>query len=312
MAKQAIQLGFLPRMAITYTSSREIGQIYVPMVNWLLLAGVAAVVLGFGSSSALASAYGVAVTSTMLITTILTFYVVRDAWRLPRPVAWLATAFFVALDVLLVASCMAKLFDGGWLPLVLALVLFTVMSTWKRGRAILLDVMGKDDMRTEVFIASMRHAGLPRAERTAVFMVANPETVPQALLHNLKHNQILHHKNILLTVRFRDVPWVGDSDRLAVKYLGDNFWAVEAIYGFMDTPDVPKALELAAPRGLEVPYFETSFFLSRESVVSTKGTGMAQWREHLFIAMQRNAGSAADYFKLPNNAIVEMGTRVQI
>ena len=312
MAKQAIQLGFLPRMSIKYTSSSEIGQIYVPTVNWLLLGGVAIVVVGFGSSSALASAYGVAVTTTMLITTLLTFFVVRDAWRLPRPVAIGATIFFVALDLLLVAGCMVKLFDGGWLPLAVGALLFILMSTWKRGRAILLEAIGKDDMKAERFIASMRHAGLPRADRTAVFLVSNPETVPQALLHNLKHNQILHHRNILLTVRFCDVPWVTEGDRLSLRYLGDNFWVLEIHYGFMDVPNVPKALEGAAVLGLEIPYFETSYFLSRESVVSTKGTGMAQWRERIFIGMSKNAGSAADFFKLPSNAVVELGTRVQI
>jgi KUP system potassium uptake protein len=288
------------------------GQIYVPVVNWMLLAGVAAVVAGFGSSSALASAYGVAVTSTMLITTILTFFVIRHAWRLPGPLALLATAFFMLVDLLLVAGCLVKVFDGGWLPLAVGLVLFILMSTWKRGRAILLEATGRDDMPTEVFIASMRHAGIPRADRTAVFLVSNPDTVPQALLHNLKHNQILHHRNILLTVRFRDVPWVAEAERLQIRYLGDSFWQIEVSYGFMDTPDIPAALEGAAQRGLEVPYFETSYFLSRESVVSTKGTGMAQWRERIFIAMLRNAGSAVDYFKLPNNAVVELGTRVQI
>lgn len=312
MAKQAIQLGFLPRMTIRYTSSNEIGQIYVPVVNWLLMGGVVVAVIGFGSSSALAGAYGIAVTTTMLITTLLTFFVVRDAWRLPRPVAIGATVIFVALDLLLVAGCMAKLFDGGWMPLAVAALLFMLMSTWKRGRTILLEAIGQDDMPTESFIASMRHAGVPRAERTAVFLVSNPDTVPQALLHNLKHNQVLHHRNVLLTVRFHDVPWVKENDQLSVQYLADNFWLVEVHYGFMDVPDVPKALEQAARHGLDIPYFETSYFLSRESVVSTKGTGMAQWRERIFIGMSKNAGSAADFFKLPSSAVVELGTRVHI
>ena len=312
MTQQAIQLGFLPRMAVRYTSAREAGQIYLPAVNWALLAGVVVAVVGFGSSSALAGAYGIAVTLTMMITTVLTFFVVRQGWRLPAPLAWGATAFFLAIDALLVAGCAVKFFDGGWFPLALGLLLFGVMSTWARGRTLLMDSIRSEGLELQPFIESLDLRTLHRAERTAVYAVADPATVPQALLHNLKHNQVLHERNVILTVVFREVPWVGLDDRIEVQALGHGFWRVMLYFGFMNTPDVPKALTLAASQGLTIPPFETTYFLSRETVVPTPGSGMAGWREKIFAAMSRNAGSVVDYFRLPGNAVVELGTRVQI
>lgn len=312
MTKQAIQLGFLPRMTIRYTSAREMGQIYMPAVNWALLAGVIAAVLFFGSSSALAGAYGIAVTLTMAITTILTYFVVRQGWRLPAPLALGATIFFLLIDTLLVAGCAVKFFDGGWFPLVLGLLLFGVMSTWSRGRALLLQSIRLDGLELQPFIDGLDPRTIHRAERTAVYAVADPTTVPQALLHNLKHNQVLHERNVILTVVFHDIPWVPMSQRVAVKPLGHGFWRVTLNFGFMNTPDVPKALELTQPHGLHIPVFQTSYFLSREAVVPTPGGGMANWRERLFAAMSRNAGGVAEFFRLPNNAVVELGTRVQI
>jgi len=312
MTKQAIQLGYLPRMTIRYTSAREMGQIYMPAVNWALLAGVIAAVLFFGSSSALAGAYGIAVTLTMMITTVLTYVVVRRAWQLPSLVAKGATAFFLAIDVLLVAGCAVKFFDGGWFPLALGLLLFGVMSTWSRGRELLLQSIQRDGLELQPFIDSLDPRSMNRAERTAVYPVADPSTVPQALLHNLKHNQVLHERNVILTVVFHDTPWVPMDQRVRVAPLGHGFWRVTLSFGFMNTPDVPKALELAASHGLHIPVFETSYFLSRESVVSTPGGGMANWRERLFAAMSRNAGGVVEFFRLPSNAVVELGTRVQI
>ncbi|GAB2468229.1 potassium transporter Kup [Comamonas humi] len=312
MTKQAMQLGFLPRMTIHYTSAREAGQIYIPSVNWLLLAAVIAAVLHFGSSSALASAYGIAVTLTMAITTILTFFVVRSAWSLPLPVALGATAFFLAVDALLVAGCAVKFFDGGWFPLVLGGLLFTGMSTWARGRQLLLDGIHRDGLELAPFIESLDPRSLPRSTRTAVYLAADPSTAPQALLHNLKHNQVLHERNVVLTVRFHDVPWVPMAERIEVQPLTHCFWQVTVHYGFMNVPDVPKALELTASHGLKIPTFETSFFVSRETVVPTPGSGMASWRERLFAAMSRNAGGVVEFFRLPDNAVVELGTRVQI
>ncbi|MGS5087894.1 potassium transporter Kup [Hydrogenophaga sp. A37] len=312
MTKQAIQLGFLPRMTVRYTSAREIGQIYMPAVNWALLAGVVAVVLFFGSSSALASAYGIAVTLTMMITTVLTFFVVRDGWRLPASLAWGATAFFLAIDALLVAGCAIKFLDGGWFPLALGLLLFGAMSTWARGRTLVLQSIRAEGLVLQDFIDTLDPSTVNRAQRTAVYAVADPTTVPQALLHNLKHNQVLHERNVILTVVFRDVPWVPVAQRLDIAPLGHGFWRVTVNFGFMNTPDVPKALELAQAQGLPIPLFETTYFLSRETVVPTPGGGMANWRERLFATMSQNAGGVVEFFRLPGNAVVELGTRVQI
>jgi KUP system potassium uptake protein len=312
MTQQAVQLGFLPRMRVRHTSAREAGQIYMPAVNWVLLAGVVAAVLHFGSSSALAAAYGIAVTLTMLITTSLTWFVVRRAWRIPAPVAIAATAFFLVLDLLLVAGCAVKFLDGGWFPLVLGLLLFIAMSTWSRGRSQLLASIRRDGLDLRAFVDGLDTTGICRADRTAVYPVADPATVPQALLHNLKHNQVLHRTNVILTVSFQPVPWVPMSGRIEVTPLGHGFWRVTLNYGFMNSPDVPQALQLAQSHGLNVPVFETSYFLSRETVVPTPGQGMAAWRESLFAAMSRHASDVSAFFRLPDNAVVELGTRVQI
>jgi KUP system potassium uptake protein len=312
LTKQAIGLGFLPRMRVRYTSAREIGQIYMPAVNWALLAGVLVVVLFFGSSSALASAYGIAVTLTMMITTVLTYFVVREGWHMPAPLAIGATAFFLVIDALLVAGCAIKFLDGGWFPLMLGLLLFLLMSTWRRGRELLMNSIRRDGLALKDFIAQLDPRSVNRAERTAVYAVADPETVPQALLHNLKHNQVLHERNVILTVRFHDEPWVPMERRVEVQALDHGFWRVQVNYGFMNTPDVPKALELTASHGLAVRMFETSYFLSRETVVPTPGSGMAHWREKLFAAMSQNASGVVEFFRLPGNAVVELGTRVMI
>jgi KUP system potassium uptake protein len=312
MTKQAVQLGLLPRMQVMYTSSKEAGQIYMPGVNWVLLAAVLAAVFGFGSSSAMANAYGIAVTVTMLITTLLTFFVVRYGWNYPLPLALSATMVFIALDGLLVVSCSIKFFQGGWFPLVLGMGIFAVMATWRRGRELLIDSIRHDDPDLLPFITALAADTTHRVPRTAVYAVANPETVPQALLHNLKHNQVLHERNLILTVVFHDVPWIPFAERVEITPLVPGFWRVQINYGFKNTPDIPKALELCKARDLPINLFETSYFLSREIVVPTKGTGMAHWREALFALMSRNAGSVAGFFRLPNNCVIELGTRVQI
>ncbi|HAL37304.1 MAG TPA: potassium transporter Kup [Polaromonas sp.] len=312
MTKQAVQLGLLPRMQVQYTSAKEVGQIYMPEVNWMLLVSVLLAVIGFGSSSALASAYGIAVTVTMLMTTALAFFVIRHGWGYPLPVALAATGVFLALDMLLVVSCSLKFLEGGWFPLVLGLAIFTVMATWRRGRELLIENIRRDDPELMPFITALTADHVHRAPRTAVYAVANPDTVPQALMHNLKHNQVLHQRNLILTVVFHDVPWIPFEERVQVKSLVPGFWKVQVNYGFKNTPDIPKALELCQSRGLPINLFETSYFLSREIVVPTKGAGMAHWREALFAVMSRNAGSVADFFRLPNNCVIELGTRVQI
>ena len=312
MTRQAIQLGLLPRMNVLHTSAREAGQIYMPGVNWLLLAAVLATVIGFGSSSAMAAAYGIAVTITMLITTLLTFFVIRQGWRYPLPLAIAATVTFVALDLLLVVSCMLKFMQGGWFPLVLGMAIFTVMATWRRGRELLVDSIRHGDPELLPFVTALSADSVNRVQRTAVYAVANPDTVPQALMHNLKHNQVLHERNLILTVVFHEVPWIPFAERVQVQPLAPGFWRVEVNYGFKNTPDIPKALELCKAQGLPINLFETSYFLSREIVVPTRGSGMAHWREALFALMSRNAGSVAGFFRLPNNCVIELGTRVQI
>jgi KUP system potassium uptake protein len=313
LTKQAIQLGLLPRMRVLHTSDKEVGQIYVPLVNWVVMIAVLLAMVGFGSSSALASAYGIAVTVTMFITTLLTFFVVRFAWGYPLPLAFAATGLFLVVDAVLVASCALKFLQGGWFPVVLGAVIFAIMATWRRGRELLIEHIRNDDPELLPFItalASDEH--LRHTPRTAVYAVANPDTVPQALLHNLKHYQVLHEQNVILTVRFEEVPYIEDTERLQVEPLVAGFWKVQVSYGFKDEPDIPRALHLCTGKGLVVDEGAISYFLSREIVVPTRGAGMMPWREALFATMSRNAGSVVEFFRLPDNGVVELGTRVQI
>ena len=313
LTKQAIQLGLLPRMRILNTSEKEAGQIYVPLVNWIVMVAVLLATAGFGSSSALASAYGIAVTITMFITTLLTFFVVRHVWHYSLPLTLAATTLFLLVDAVLVVSCSLKIWQGGWFPLVMGAAIFAVMSTWKRGRELLIEHIRQDDPELMPFITSLANdREAHRTERTAVYAVANPDTVPQALMHNMKHYQVIHEQNVILTVKFEEVPRVPDADRVSVTSLVKGFWRVQVNYGFMDEPDIPKALEFCSNQGLNIDPGAVSYFLSREIVVPTPGAGMAQWRESLFAAMSRNAGSVADFFRLPHNCVVELGTRVQI
>lgn len=311
LTKQAVQLGLLPRMRIRFTSEKEMGQIYLPAVNWLLLAAVVLAVAGFGSSSALASAYGIAVTITMLTTTLLTYFVVGRAWGYPRWLAGAATFVFLSVDLVLVVACALKFFDGGWFPVLLGAALFLLMATWRRGRELVMDGIAGGDPKLLPFLQSLDASALPRAQRTAVYAVANPDTVPQALLHNLKHNQVLHARNLILTVVFHDVPYVPAMERAQVDALVPGFWKVKLNYGFMDSPDIPQALAGDLP-GLPLDLFTTTYFLSRETIVPTRGRGMMPWREKLFALLARNAVSAADAMRLPDNCVVELGTRVQI
>ena len=249
----------------------------------------------------------------MLITTLLTYFVVRHGWNYPLPLALSASTVFMALDLLLVVSCAIKFFQGGWFPLVMGVGIFTVMATWRRGRELLIDSIRHDDPELLPFITALAaDSAAHRVSRTAVYAVANPDTVPQALLHNIKHNQVLHERNVILTVVFHDVPWIAFAERVEITPLVAGFWRAQVNYGFKNTPDIPKALELCKAHGLPINLFETSYFLSREIVVPTKGTGMAHWREALFALMSRNAGSVAGFFRLPNNCVIELGTRVQI
>ncbi len=312
VTKQAIQLGYLPRMEILHTSVREAGQVYIPAVNWSLFAAIVVAVGLFRNSTNLASAYGIAVTTDMLITTVLTFFVIRHAWKLPLALCVAATGIFFLVDLLFFASNALKLLEGGWFPVLIGLVMFTVMMTWKQGRAILNDKLRADAIDLKSFLEAVFISPPTRVEGTAVFLTAEPGTVPNALLHNLKHNKVLHEHNLFVTVRSHEVPWIGMSKRLAVEALGHNCWQVEIHYGFKNDFDVPRALEQMRGRGCEIQAMTTSYFLSRDVIVPTIGGGMATWREKLFAQMHHNASAAADFLKLPNNAVVELGSKIEI
>ncbi len=312
VTKQAIQLGYLPRMEIRHTSVREAGQVYIPAVNWFLFAAIVVAVGLFRNSTNLASAYGIAVTTDMLITTVLTFFVIRYAWKLPLALCVGATGIFFVVDLLFFSSNALKLVEGGWFPVLIGLVMFTVMMTWKQGRAILNQKLRADAIDLKSFLEAVFVSPPARVQGTAVFLTAEPGTVPNALLHNLKHNKVLHEHNLFVTVRSHEVPWIGISKRLEIEPLGHSCWQVVIHYGFKNDPDVPRALEQMRGRGCEIEAMTTSYFLSRDVVVPTIGGGMAPWREKLFAQMHHNASAAADFLKLPNNSVVELGSKIEI
>ena len=316
LTKEAIQLGLLPRMQVHYTSEQAMGQVYLPAINWVLLVAVLLAVLGFESSSALASAYGIAVTITMLTTTALTYFVVRHAWHHSLPVALAATGLFLVVDGVMVVSCSLKFMQGGWFPLTLGFFLFMVMATWRLGRERLAERIRGNDLPLLPFLESLaRDSSIPRSRRIAVYPTSLPDTVPSALLHNLKHYQVLHEHNVLVSVRFLEVPHVAVNEQLNVEALPGGFWRVRVDYGFKDEPNLPLALGRCARHDLQFDPFQASYFLSRELVVPSdhpNAAGMAAWRRRLFALMSRNASSAADYFRLPNNCVIELGSRVQL
>ncbi|MBI5718572.1 MAG: potassium transporter Kup [Burkholderiales bacterium] len=312
VAKQAIQLGYLPRLRIAHTSIRDTGQIYVPFVNWALFACVVFAVVVFGSSSALASAYGIAVTIDMTITTVMTFFVVRFAWRLPLALCLVATGTFFIVDIIFFAANIVKVFEGGWFPLVIGGAMFALMMTWKQGRALMAAKLRDEAIELPAFIESIFLGAPLRVAGTAVFLNAEKGATPFALLHNLKHNKVLHEQNLFVTVMQHEVPWIGFDKRVEVESLGHDCWQVTLHFGFKNDPDVPEALTLLEGRGVHLDEMETSYFLSRDTVVPTFGGGMALWREKLFASMHRNAAAAADFLNLPTNRIVELGTKVEI
>jgi KUP system potassium uptake protein len=312
VTRQAIQLGFLPRMQIRHTSERKIGQIYIPFVNWTLLSVVLMAVLGFGSSSNLASAYGVAVTTTMVIETTLTFFVLRYAWNYPFLLGILVTTFFLTIDSAFFSATILKVAQGGWFPLAIGSVIFFIMITWSRGRQILVDHLRSGAIPLQSFLESLIAHPPTRVAGTSVFLTANPDGVPHALLHNLAHNQVLHERVVFLTVAYQETPWVPVEQRISIKPLMENCYQITVRYGFKDEANLPYALELCEPHGLVFEPLRTSYFLSREIVVPSPGAGMSLWRERLFAAMVRNASNAAEYFKLPANRVLELGARVEI
>jgi KUP system potassium uptake protein len=272
-----------------------------------------AAVVGFGSSTRLASAYGVAVMGTMLVTTLLTFFVLRYGWNYPMWLCILATSFFALIDVIFFAAAMHKVLDGGWFPLALGAFVFTIMVTWRRGREALHKQLLDASPPLKSFLASLFQSPLQRVPGTAVFLTSTPDATPNALLHSLKHYKVLHERNVFLTVEFRDVPWVDSENRVLCERLPNDCWQVSARYGFMEQPDPAHALELCAPRGLQLEPMEVTYFLSREKIVPGARThGLALWRDRTFAAMARNAGSVTDFFNIPTNRVVELGTRVEI
>ncbi|HRH04559.1 MAG TPA: potassium transporter Kup [Burkholderiaceae bacterium] len=312
VTKQVIQLGYLPRFNILHTSVKSTGQIYISFVNWGLFIAIVLAVVMFRTSGNLAAAYGIAVTLDMLITTVLTFYVVRYAWKYPLWLCIAATGAFFVIDLAFFASNLLKLFAGGWFPLLIGAAMFTLMTTWKQGRKLLAQKQKVDGIDLKSFLEAVFVSPPSRVEGTAVFLSPESGSVPNALLHNLKHNKVLHERNLFVTVRNHEVPWIGMSKRLEVESLGHHCWQLVLNYGFKNDPDLPNALEQMKGRGCDVDPMTTSYFLSRDNVVPSLGEGMAPWREKLFAQMHHNASGAADFLNLPSNAVVELGSKIEI
>jgi len=313
LTRQAIQLGYLPRMEIVHTSSAEIGQIYMPTVNWALMVATIVLVIGFGSSSNIAGAYGVAVSTTMIITTILAYVVARDLRGWSRFTAGAITAAFLVGDLAFLIANYAKIVAGGWFPLLIAGAVFTVMTTWRRGREILTEKLRDGTLSPEVFIQSLRVRPPIRVPGTAVFMHRNAGAIPSSLLHSLKHYKALHQRVVLLTIESEEVSHVSPAERFTVEDLGEGIHRIRARYGYMEDIDVPALLERAAEKGLVVPPMDTTYFLGRETLIVTKRpSGMMRWREKIFASMMRNAESAATFFRLPPNRVVELGAQIEL
>ncbi len=310
IANQSVHMGFLPRMEIRQTSDQAQGQIYVPFTNWSLYLAVVFLVFTFQSSSNLAAAYGIAVTGTMTITTILIAFVIVMLWRWPLVIAIPLIAVLLIVDTTYFAANAIKIPQGGWFPLGIAALSFAVLTTWKRGRELLFAEIARLLVPMQTIIDGVDD--MPRVDGTAVFLTPTSKGAPAAMLHNLKHNHVLHERNILLTVVVEDKPYVTKGNRLLIKDMGKNFYWLRVFYGFMDTPDIPAALEQCATQGLPFDMMSTSFFISRALIVPSPNPGMTKWREQLFMALSRNAMNAADFFKIPANRVIEMGTKIEI
>lgn len=312
VTKQIIQLGYLPRLRILHTSEHETGQIYIPFVNWALYSCIVMAVIFFGSSGKLAAAYGITVTIDMLITTVMTFFVIRFAWKLSLPLCIFATSFFFMIDLAYFGANVIKVIDGGWFPLLIGFTMFGLMMTWKDGRNLLSERLRSDAIDLHPFLEAVFSSPPLRVAGTAVFLNADAGTTPNALLHNLKHNKVLHQQNLFVTVKSHEVPWIKESEQLEIEPLGNDCWQVMLHLGFKNEPDVPAALTHLKEHGVELNDMETSYFLSRDIVIPTIGSGMAPWREKLFASMHRNAAGAADFLSLPTNRVVELGSKVEI
>lgn len=312
MTRQAVQLGFCPHIEIRHTSASEIGQIYLPGANWGLLIGVLVLVLGFESSSNLAAAYGIAVTITMVITTLLVLVLARRAWGWNGFKLGLGIVFFLLVDLTFFSANALKIGHGGWIALLIGAVIFTLMVTWKDGRALLNQRLRENAMPLDLFLQSLTRGSTPRVPGTAVFLTSTPDGVPNALLHNLKHNKVVHERLVLLTVVTEEILRVEDRDRVTVHCLGSNTYRIIIRYGFTEDPDLPHALALCEPYGLSFEMMDTTFFLGRATLIPTDRAGMALWRERLFANMFRTATRPMDFFRIPYNRVVELGTQVEL
>jgi KUP system potassium uptake protein len=312
VSRQALQLGFLPRMHIQHTSESTEGQVYMPRVNWGLMIGVMALVLSFRSSGNLAAAYGIAVTGDMVITTLLAAIVFREIWRWSKIKTYLLISLFLTIDLAFFSANMLKIPDGGWVPLLIGACIFTLMLTWKNGRHLLYKRLKADAMAIAPFIEAVGAHPPPRVPGTALFMTPNPDGVPHAMLHNLKHNKVLHEKVVILTVRFSNFPHTNSAERVRVEALPYEFYRVTISYGFKDEPDLPRDLALCNQYGLIFDAMETSFFIGKEILIASEKSGMAYWRKKIFIGMFRSAETITNQFKLPPNRVVELGSQVTI
>ena len=312
LTRAAIQMGYCPRLKILHTSEKQIGQIYVPFINWTLFIAVVLLVVTFKKSENLAAAYGIAVTLAMLIDSILIFVVMRRLWNWPTWAALLIAAPLTLIDLAFLASNSLKIPDGGWFPLVIGAVVFMLLTTWKRGRSVLMDRLSEDALPLDDFIQSIELSPPIRVDGTAIFMTSTLDRVPHALLHNLKHNKVLHQRVVFLTVLMRDTPFVKESERIEIRTLGCDFYQFVAWYGFKEDPDVPALLEESGRRGFAFEMMETSFFVSRETLIPTAAPGMAIWRERLFASMSKNAVKASEFFQIPTNRVVELGTQIEL
>lgn len=312
VTRQALLLGYLPRMQVLHTSDRQQGQIYMPRVNWGLMLAVMALVLGFGSSANLAAAYGVAVTGNMLATTFLGAIVFHKLWGWSKLRTGLLISVFLVIDLAFFGANLLKIPAGGWFPLIIGIVILTLMTTWKRGRSMLYSKLKKESMALGPFIDAIGSHPPTRVPGNAVFLTPNPKGVPHSLLHNLKHNKVLHEKVIVLTVKIEDFPYSPFEDRIKIEKLPFDFYRITMSYGFKDDPDLPRDLALCANMGLELDTMDTSYFIGKEIIIATHNCEMAYWREKLFIGLFRNADSITNYFKLPPNRVVELGAQVTL
>ncbi|MGO4387981.1 potassium transporter Kup [Microvirga sp. 2YAF29] len=312
LTRQAIQLGLLPRLDVRFTSETHQGQIYLPRVNWLLLAAVVTLVMLFGSSSNLASAYGIAVFGTMVVTTLLACVVISRSWGWGPVKTGLVMIPLLLIDLTFLSSNLVKLLDGGYVPLIIAGIFFLLMYTWVKGTRILFEKTRKIDVPLVELVQMLEKSPPHRVKGTAVFLTSDPDTAPAALLHNLKHNKVLHEKNVILTVRSEDIPRVEDEDRVAIAHVGDSFWRIRLSYGYMETPNIPRGLAILRKQGFKVDIMATSFFLSRRSIRPATHSGMPLWQDKVFISLAKSASDATDFFQIPTGRVVEVGTQVTV